>query len=126
MKHWPLVNNDHLDLEAFRLEDGGSFIEVVEPGVVYACVLAEGRLTATRAGGQPVDISPRRPVILGEPGTYTFAATGTCAGMRGTLHPLVSKPFAQRAREVAEALGFGGLFLGILIAWSRHRSQGAL
>ena len=62
-------------------------------------------------------------VILGEPGTYTFAATGACAGMRGTLHLLVSKPFARRAHEVAEAIGLGGLFLGALVAWSRRRHR---
>ena len=121
MKHWPLVNNDHLDLEAFRLEDGGSFIEVVEPGITYACVLTEGRLEAVRAGGKPLDISSRRPVIFGEPGTYTFTAVGLCAGMRGTLHPLVSERFSRRAREVADAIGLGGLFLGVMVAWSLHR-----
>lgn len=123
MKHWPLVHSDHLDLEAFSLEDGGSFIEVVEPGVAYACLLTEGQLVAARAGGQAVDISPRRPVIFGEPGTYTFTATGRCAGMRGTLYPLVSKRFARRAREVAEAIGLGGVFLGALVAWSFRRRQ---
>ena len=123
MKHWPLVHSDHLDLEAFSLEDGGSFIEVVEPGVAYACLLTEGRLVATRAGGQPLDISPRRPVLFGEPGTYTFTAAGPCAGMRGTLHPFFGKRFAQRARDVADAIGLGGLFLGALVAWSLHRRQ---
>ena len=39
MKHWPLVHSDHLDLEAFSLDDGGSFIKVVELGVAYACLL---------------------------------------------------------------------------------------
>lgn len=121
MKHWPLVHSDHLDLEAFSLEGGGSFIEVVEPGVIYACVLTEGQLVATRAGGKSLDISPRRPVIFGEPGTYTFTAEGPCAGMRGTLQPFVSKRFAGRAREVAEAIGLGGMFLGGLVAWSLCR-----
>lgn len=121
MKHWPLVHNDHLDLEAFSLEDGGSFLEVLEPGVAYACVLTEGQLVATRAGGQPVGLSPRCPVLLGEPGTYIFTASGPCAGMRGTLHPLVSKPLARRAREITEAIGLGSLLLGCLVAWSNHR-----
>lgn len=122
MKHWPLVHSDHLDLEAFSLDDGGSFIEVVEPGVAYACLLTEGRLVATRAGGEPLDISPRRPVIFGGPGTYTFTATGPCAGMRGILHPLVRKPFAWPPRAVAEAIDLVGLFFGLVAARSARSS----
>ncbi len=75
-------------LGALVMARGEFCVEVIEPGECVAFVLVHGclQLTRQRAGEPASDClhsTPRAPIIIVNPGTYTIVAERSALGLRG-------------------------------------------
>lgn len=73
---------------ALVMPRGEYCVEVIEPGDYVAIVLIRGCLQITRQrAGEPASFSlhatPRAPLVIINPGTYTIVAERSVLGLRG-------------------------------------------
>ena len=78
-----------MHLDALVMARGQYSLEVVGPGDAVAFVLVRGCLQITRQkAGEPaaycLHATPRAPLIILNPGTYTIVAERSAFGLRGT------------------------------------------
>lgn len=83
------ANAGSMQLDALVMARGEYCVEVVEPGECVAFVLMRGCLQITRQkAGEPaaycLHTTPRAPLIIINPGTYTVVAERSAVGLRGT------------------------------------------
>ncbi len=83
------ANTRSMHLDALVMARGEYCLEVVEPGECVAFVLVRGCLQITRQrAGDPASYSlhatPRAPLLILNPGTYTVVAERSALGLRGT------------------------------------------
>ena len=77
-----------VQLGALVMARGEFCVEVIEPGDYVALVLLRGCLQITRQrAGEPASYclhtSPRAPIFIVNPGTYTIVAERSALGLRG-------------------------------------------
>jgi hypothetical protein len=78
-----------MHLGALVMARGEYCLEVIEPGEYVAFVLVRGCLQITRQKhGEPASYclhaTPRAPLLIVNPGTYTVVAERSVLGLRGT------------------------------------------
>jgi hypothetical protein len=78
-----------MHLDGLVMARGEYCLEVLAPGDAVAFVLVRGCLQITRQkAGEPASYSlhatPRAPLIILNPGTYTIVAERSALGLRGT------------------------------------------
>ena len=78
-----------MQLSALVMARGEYVVEVVEPGDGLMFVLVRGCLQVTRRrAGEPPSYSlhatPRAPLLIINPGTYTIVAERSALGLRGS------------------------------------------
>ncbi|MBL9105124.1 MAG: hypothetical protein JNL82_29530 [Myxococcales bacterium] len=83
------ANAGSMQLDALVMARGEYCVEVVEPGECVAFVLVRGCLQITRQqAGEPaaycLHTTPRAPLFIINPGTYTVVAERSALGLRGT------------------------------------------
>jgi hypothetical protein len=83
------ANTRSMHLDALVMARGEYCLEVVEAGEYVAFVLVRGCLQVTRQkAGDPASYSlhatPRAPLLILNPGTYTVVAERSAFGLRGT------------------------------------------
>ena len=84
-----LAYTRRMQLTALVMPRGEYTIEVLEPGDSLALILVRGCLQITRRRtGEPASYSlhatPRAPLVIVNPGTYTIVAERTALGFRGS------------------------------------------
>ncbi len=82
------ANARRLQLGALVMARGEFCLEVLEPGDYVALMIFHGCLQVTRQrAGQPASYSlhttPRAPLVIVNPGTYTIVAERSVLGLRG-------------------------------------------
>jgi len=82
------ANTRRMCLGALVMARGEFCVEILEPGDYIAFVLVHGCLQITRQrAGQPASYclhtTPRAPIFLVNPGTYTIVAERSALGLRG-------------------------------------------
>ena len=83
------ANAGSMQLDALVMARGEYCVETVEPGECVAFVLVRGCLQITRQrAGEPaaycLHATPRAPLLIINPGTYTVVAERSAFGLRGT------------------------------------------
>jgi len=78
-----------MQLAALVMARGEYVVEVVEPGDGLAFILVRGclQITRRRAGEPPsysLHATPRAPLLIINPGTYTIVAERSVLGLRGS------------------------------------------
>lgn len=78
-----------MHLDALLMARGEYCLEIVEPGECVGFVLVRGCLQITRQkAGEPASYclhaTPRAPLLIVNPGTYTIVAERSAFGLRGT------------------------------------------
>jgi len=84
-----LAFTDRMQLSALVMPRGEYVVEMLEPGDSLGLFLVRGCLQITRRRtGEPASYSlhatPRAPLIIVNPGTYTIVAERTALGFRGS------------------------------------------
>jgi hypothetical protein len=82
------ANTRQMQLAALVMARGEFCVEVIEPGDYVGLVLLRGCLQITRQRtGQPaaycLHTTPRAPLVIVNPGTYTIVAERSALGLRG-------------------------------------------
>ncbi|MCY1065624.1 hypothetical protein OV090_12660 [Nannocystis sp. RBIL2] len=91
--HFGLTNvrGGRYNLGALVMVRGEHCVEVIEPGEALAFIVVRGQILITRQrAGEPATFklvaTPRAPILVVNPGTYTVVAEQNTLGLRGARH----------------------------------------